>query len=168
MPTESSEHADSPSLDAELTLKYSETESEEEVPVIKARDQGKDQARPNLGEQDEGQAGSNPGDAAASQPQPKQMDEEFTTNAYLNVQEKLKLLTKDQSQTQEEEPGKTNAEAKVQSMVSVPIHQDTSSVPPMTTPVIDLTKSQSDSPLPTSTATTSTITTTTTLLPLPL
>ncbi|GJS98707.1 hypothetical protein Tco_0819877 [Tanacetum coccineum] len=69
---------------------------------------------------------------------------------------------------QEEEPGKTNAEAEVYSMVLVLIHQDTSSVPPMTTPVIDLTKSQSDSPLPTSTATISTITTTTpTLLPPP-
>ncbi|GKF04146.1 hypothetical protein Tco_0034814, partial [Tanacetum coccineum] len=33
---------------------------------------------------------------------------------------------------QEEEPGKTNVEAEVQSMVSVSIHQDTSSVPPMT------------------------------------
>ncbi|GJT80947.1 hypothetical protein Tco_1055289 [Tanacetum coccineum] len=52
-------------------------------------------------------------------------------------------------------------------MVSVPIHRDTSSVPPMTAPVIDLTKSQSDSPLPTSTTTTSTITTTTNLPPLP-
>ncbi|GJT63026.1 hypothetical protein Tco_1006559, partial [Tanacetum coccineum] len=66
---------------------------------------------------------------------------------------------------QEEEPWKTNVEAEVQSMVSVLIHQDTSSVPLMTTPVIDLTKSQSDSPLPTSTATTSTITTTTILPP---
>ncbi|GKD73835.1 hypothetical protein Tco_1332117 [Tanacetum coccineum] len=52
-------------------------------------------------------------------------------------------------------------------MVSVPIHQDTSSVPPMTTPVIDLTTMQSDSPLPTSTATTSIITTTTSLPPPP-
>ncbi|GKF46154.1 hypothetical protein Tco_0135956, partial [Tanacetum coccineum] len=43
-----------------------------------------------------------------------------------------------------EEPGKTNAEAEVQLMVSVPIHQDTSSDPPMTTPDIDLTKSQYD------------------------
>ncbi|GJW99112.1 hypothetical protein Tco_0180920 [Tanacetum coccineum] len=50
-------------------------------------------------------------------------------------------------------------------MVLVPIHQDTSSVPPMTTPVIDLTKSQFDYPLPTST-TTSTITITT-ILPTP-
>ncbi|GKE94847.1 hypothetical protein Tco_1579702, partial [Tanacetum coccineum] len=39
---------------------------------------------------------------------------------------------------QEEEPGKTNAEAEVQSMVLVPIHQDTYSVPPLTTLVIDL------------------------------
>ncbi|GJV81345.1 hypothetical protein Tco_1517215 [Tanacetum coccineum] len=70
---------------------------------------------------------------------------------------------------QKEEPKKTNAESEVQSMVTVPIHQDTSSVPPMTTLVIDLTTSQSDSstvhaPLPTSTATT---TTTTTLPPPP-
>ncbi|GKG04040.1 hypothetical protein Tco_0314427, partial [Tanacetum coccineum] len=69
---------------------------------------------------------------------------------------------------QEEEPRKTNAEAEVQSMVSVPIHQYTSSVPPMTTPDMDLMKSQSDSPLPTSTTTTSIITTTTTLPPPPL
>nr|GEU46773.1 hypothetical protein [Tanacetum cinerariifolium] len=54
-----------------------------------------------------------------------------------------------------------------QSMVSVLIHQDTSSVPLITTPVIDLTTSQSGSPLPTSTATTSIITTTTSLPPPP-
>nr|GEV02686.1 hypothetical protein [Tanacetum cinerariifolium] len=45
----------------------------------------------------------------------------------------------------------TNAEAEVQSLVSVPIHQDTSLVPSMTTLVIDLMMSQSGSPLPTST-----------------
>ncbi|GKD61812.1 hypothetical protein Tco_1299321 [Tanacetum coccineum] len=60
-----------------------------------------------------------------------------------------------------------NAKTDVQSMVSVPIHQDTSLVPPMTTPVIDLTMMQSDSPLPTSTATTSIITTKTSLPPPP-
>ncbi|GKA40609.1 hypothetical protein Tco_0733202 [Tanacetum coccineum] len=52
-------------------------------------------------------------------------------------------------------------------MVLVPINQDTSLVPPMTTPVIDITTMQSDSPLPTSTATTSIITTTTTIPPTP-
>ncbi|GJX72228.1 hypothetical protein Tco_1131065 [Tanacetum coccineum] len=67
------------------------------------------------------------------------------------------------------EPEKTNVESEVQSMVTVP---DTSLVPPMTTPVIDLTTSQSDSPtvhapLPTSTAITTTIITTTTLPPPP-
>ncbi|GJV55678.1 hypothetical protein Tco_1456683 [Tanacetum coccineum] len=158
MPTEPSRQADSPSLDAELPLTDSETESDEEVhseeqaPVIKAGHQDEGQARPNPGEKDEGQA-SNPGDAVESQPQPshvvhvgpnlehmdlettdastqqkpEQMDEEFTTTTYPN-------------KSQEEEPRKTNAEAEVQSIVLVPIHQDTSSVPPMTTLVIDLTK----------------------------
>ncbi|GJV32826.1 retrovirus-related pol polyprotein from transposon TNT 1-94 [Tanacetum coccineum] len=169
MPTKLSKHVDSPFLDAELALTDSETESEEEVPVIKAGDQDEGQAGPNPGEQDEGQAGSNPGDAAESQPQPshvvhagpnlehmdlettdastqqkpEQMDEDST-----GTLSSLQNLDKDLSFTdqffvekpQEEEPGKTNAEAEVQSMVSVPIHQDTSSVPPMTTPVIDLTK----------------------------
>nr|GFC24161.1 hypothetical protein [Tanacetum cinerariifolium] len=80
------------------------------------------QAGPNPGVQDEGQAGSNPGDAAKSQPKsshvvhagpnlehidleatdastqqnPKQMDEKFTTTAYPNVQENLKLPSEDQ------------------------------------------------------------------------
>ncbi|GJW75126.1 hypothetical protein Tco_0134496 [Tanacetum coccineum] len=57
-------------------------------------------------------------------------------------------------------------------MVTVPIHQDTSSVPPMATPVIDLTVSHPVSttvhaPLPTSTTTTTSITTTTSLPPPP-
>ncbi|GJU23732.1 hypothetical protein Tco_1157074 [Tanacetum coccineum] len=103
--TEPSGHAESPSLYAELDLTDNEG-----------------QAGPNLGIQDEGQARSNPGDAAESQPQsshavhaglnlehmdfevtnastqqnPKQMDEEFTKTAYPNVQENLKLPTKDQ------------------------------------------------------------------------
>ncbi|GJU73659.1 hypothetical protein Tco_1265064 [Tanacetum coccineum] len=41
--------------------------------------------------------------------------------------------------SQEDEPEKTNNEVEVQSMVTVPIHQDTSSVPLMTTPVINIT-----------------------------
>ncbi|GJT87413.1 hypothetical protein Tco_1069130 [Tanacetum coccineum] len=72
---------------------------------------------------------------------------------------------------QEEEPEKTNTESEVQSMVTVPIHQDTSSVPPITSSVIDLTVSHPVSttihaPLPTST-TIVTATTTTTSLPPP-
>ncbi|GJW85842.1 retrovirus-related pol polyprotein from transposon TNT 1-94 [Tanacetum coccineum] len=146
--------------------------------------------------QEEGQGGTNPGDAgesqtpsshvvragpnldhmdsriakASSQPNTEQMDDEFTTTTYLKVQENLKLPTegevrleepassagtlssmknlgKDLSFTdqflveksQEDEPEKTNTEAEVQSMVTVPIYQDTSSVPLMTTLVIDIT-----------------------------
>ncbi|GJW58242.1 hypothetical protein Tco_0104973 [Tanacetum coccineum] len=91
----------------------------------------------------------------------------------------MKNLDKDLSFTdqflveksQEDEPEKTNTEAEVQSMVTVPIHQDTSSVPLMTTPVIDITDPQSDSTtvpasMPTTTATV-TETTTTTVPPPP-
>ncbi|GJS29950.1 hypothetical protein Tco_0490570 [Tanacetum coccineum] len=153
MPTKPSEHADSPSLYVEFALTDSEMESEEEVPVIKAGDQDEGQARPNHGEQDEGQTGSNPGDAAESQPQPshvvhagpnlkhmdlettdastqqkpEQIDEEFTTIAYPNVQENLKLLTEDQffvEKPQEEEPGKTNAEAELEQHITNPIQNN--------------------------------------------
>ncbi|GJR97967.1 retrovirus-related pol polyprotein from transposon TNT 1-94 [Tanacetum coccineum] len=169
--TEPSGHDESSSLYAELGLTDSETESDEEVL----------------------HAGSNPGDVAVSQPQsshaiharpnlehmdfevtdtsiqqnPEQMDKEFTTTAYLNVQENLKLLTKDQvrleepasstgtlsslqnldkelsfadqflvENSQEDVPEKTNTESEVQSMVTIPIHQDTSSVPLMTTSLL--------------------------------
>ncbi|GKE05430.1 hypothetical protein Tco_1397448, partial [Tanacetum coccineum] len=74
--------------------------------------------------------------------------------------------------SQEDEPEKTNTESEVQSMVTVPIHQDTSYVPLMTTPVIDLTVSQPISimvqaPLPTSITTVTSFTTTTSLPPPP-
>nr|GEX87840.1 copia protein [Tanacetum cinerariifolium] len=165
MPAEASGPAESLSLDADV-----------EVPKINIGDQSEGQAGPNPGIQDEGQAGPNPvvqdeGQArsnphleatnASSLQNPKQLDEKFTT-AYLNVQENLKLPSEDS----EEEPGKTNVKLDVQSMVSVPIHQDTFSVP-STTSVIDLTTSQSSSLLPTLSATTSTVMTTTTIPPLP-
>ncbi|GJT61196.1 retrovirus-related pol polyprotein from transposon TNT 1-94 [Tanacetum coccineum] len=221
-PTESSGHDESSSLYVELGLTDSETDSDEEVPGMVARVQAEGQAGPNPGEHDEGQAGPNPGDAAASQPpsshvvhagpnlehmdleasdtsiqpNPEQMDEEFTTTAYPNVQENLKLPTEGEvrleepassagtlsslqhldkelsfadqflvEKSQEDEPEKTNTESEVQSMVTVPIHQDTSSVPLMTTPVIDLTVSQPvptavQAPLPTLTATATATTTT--------
>ncbi|GJQ91044.1 copia protein [Tanacetum coccineum] len=174
-PTESSGHDESSSLYVELGLTDSETDFDEEVPGMVVRVQAEGHAGPNPGEHDEGQAGPNPGDAAASQtpsshvvhvgpnlehmdleasntsirPNPEQMDEEFTTMAYPNVQENLKLPTEGEflvGKSQEVEPEKTNTESEVQSMVTVPIHQDISSVPLMTTPVIDLTVSQ---PVPT-------------------
>ncbi|GKD75972.1 hypothetical protein Tco_1334254 [Tanacetum coccineum] len=65
----------------------------------------------------------------------------------------------------EEEPGKANMETKVESMLIVPIYQASSSVPPISTPIIDLTPSKPVSPPaqePVFIATT-----TTTTLPLP-
>ncbi|GJT01023.1 hypothetical protein Tco_0822192 [Tanacetum coccineum] len=209
------------SLYVELGLTDSGTESDEEVSSEMSA-QG----------QEEGQGGTNPGDTgmsqtpsshvvhvgpnldhmdlgitkASSQPNTKQMDDEFTANAYPKVQENLKLpsegevrleeptssagtlssmknLNKDLSFTNqflvekshEDEPEKTNTEAEVQSMVTVPILQDTLSVPLMTTPVIDIIDPQSDSTtvpasMPTTTTTvteTTTTTTTTTVLPPP-
>ncbi|GJS86942.1 hypothetical protein Tco_0769578 [Tanacetum coccineum] len=121
-PTEPSGHDESSSLYAELGLTESDTESDEEVPpVVKSGAPDEGQAGPNPGIQDEGQAGPNPGndtvsqtlstpgvhagpnlehtDAeatdATSQPQPGQMDEEFTATAYPNVQENLKLTVDD-------------------------------------------------------------------------
>ncbi|GKE62908.1 hypothetical protein Tco_1513275 [Tanacetum coccineum] len=72
----------------------------------------------------------------------------------------------------EEEFKKTNTELEVQSMVTVPIHQDTSTVPPMATLIIylllpHLVSTSIHAPLPTSTATTTAITTSTSLPPPP-
>ncbi|GJS73552.1 retrovirus-related pol polyprotein from transposon TNT 1-94 [Tanacetum coccineum] len=109
--TEPTGHDESSSLYAELGLTDSETDSDEEVSGIDAGVQDEGQAGPNPGEQDEGQAGPNPDDVVASQPplshvvlvgpdlehmnleafdtslqpNPEQMDEEFTTTAYPNV-----------------------------------------------------------------------------------
>ncbi|GJW35605.1 hypothetical protein Tco_0058525 [Tanacetum coccineum] len=91
----------------------------------------------------------------------------------------LKHLTKDFSsgdqffndKPSDAENEKTTAETKDESMVYVTIHQDTSAIPPMTSPVIDLI-SRPDSPnehqpLPATTTATATTTTTITTLPLP-
>ncbi|GJU91303.1 retrovirus-related pol polyprotein from transposon TNT 1-94 [Tanacetum coccineum] len=147
MPTEPSEHADSPSLDAELALTDYETKSEEEVPVIKENLKLLTKDQVILEE---------PASSSRTFSSLQNLDKDLSFTDQFFVEK-----------PHEEEPGKTNTEAEVQSMVLVPIHQDTSSVPIMTTLVIDLMKLQSDSPLPTSTATTSTITTTTALSPPP-
>ncbi|GJX25190.1 hypothetical protein Tco_0231486 [Tanacetum coccineum] len=139
---------------------------------------------------------------ATSQPQPGQIDEEFTATTYPNVQENLKLtvnepvipegpasstrtlsslqhLAKDFSfgdqffndKPLEADNEKTTTDTEAVSMVSITIHKDTSSFPPMTSPVIDIV-SRPDSlnfhqPLPTTATATPTTTTTITTLPLP-
>nr|GEV84322.1 hypothetical protein [Tanacetum cinerariifolium] len=151
--------------DEGITMTNSEMESDEIVTrVNKEKDasnreltkinvgvQNEGQVGSNPGKQDEGQAGSIPSNAAEFQP--------FTNQFFVE-------------KPQEEEPEKTNAESEIQSMVTILIHQDTSLVPPMTIPVIDLITLQSESPtahapLPTSTTTTTTTITTTITLPPP-
>nr|GEV94446.1 hypothetical protein [Tanacetum cinerariifolium] len=206
-PTGSSSHDESLSLYAKLGL----TDSE---------------AGPDPDEQDEGQAGPNLGDAAASQPlpspvvhagpnlehidlkvtyvstqpHPKQMDKGFTATAYPKVQENLKLTVEEQVILEEpasstgtlsslqhlvkdlsfgdlffnDKPSKadnekTTTETKAELMMSITIQQDTSVIPPMTTPVIDLT-SRLESPnvhRPLQATATETTTTTTTIHPPP-
>ncbi|GJS60673.1 hypothetical protein Tco_0655457 [Tanacetum coccineum] len=228
-PTKPSGHDESSSLYAELGLTESDMESDEEVPpVVKSGAPNEGQARPNPGIQDEGQARPNPGNDtvsqtlstpgvharpnlehtnveatdATSQPQPGQMDEEFTATAYPNIQENLKLMVDDQVIPEEpasstgtlfslqhlakdfsfgdqffnDKPPEANnekatADTEAESMVSVTIHQDTSAIPLMTSPVIDLV-SVPDSPivhrpLPTTTTATATTTTIMTTIPLP-
>ncbi|GKE75540.1 hypothetical protein Tco_1537581, partial [Tanacetum coccineum] len=141
--------------------------SDEEASKINSRNQEEGHAGPNPGVQDEGRENLKlPTEDQVILEEPASSTR--TLSSLQNLEKDLSFT--DQffvKKPQEEEPGKTNAEAEVQSMVSVSIHQDTSSVPPMTTSVIDLTMMQSDSPLPTSTATTLIITTTTTLPPPP-
>ncbi|GJR39121.1 copia protein [Tanacetum coccineum] len=162
-PTASSGHDESSSLYAKLGLTDSEPESDEEVPGIDA------------GVQDESQARPNPGDVAASQPPSSHVVLAGPDLEHMNLENlklptegevrlekparsagtlpSLQNLDKELSFTnqflteksQEDEPEKTNIEAEVQSMVTVPIHQDTSSVPLMTTPVIE-TQSLNQSP----------------------
>ncbi|GJU52090.1 retrovirus-related pol polyprotein from transposon TNT 1-94 [Tanacetum coccineum] len=124
--TEPSGHAESSLLYVELGLTDSETESDEEVsPEINAGTQDEGQAGPNPSEQDEGQAGPNPGDAA---------DSAGTLSSLQNLDKELSFTNQFLvEKSQEVKPDKSNTEAEVQSMVTVPIHQDTSSVPLMTT-----------------------------------
>ncbi|GJW55476.1 retrovirus-related pol polyprotein from transposon TNT 1-94 [Tanacetum coccineum] len=142
---------DSTSLYAELGLYGSDTESDEEMPSVV-----------RSGAQDEGQAGSDPG-----------------TQISTGTLSSLQHLAKDFSfgdqflndKPSEADNEKTTADTEAESMVSVTIQQDTSIIPPMTSPVIDLvTRPDSPNvhwPLPTTTTTTAAPPPTTTTLPLP-
>nr|GEX10997.1 integrase, catalytic region, zinc finger, CCHC-type, peptidase aspartic, catalytic [Tanacetum cinerariifolium] len=153
-PTESSGHDESSSLYTELELTNSE--ARQSSPVV--------HAGPNLKHMDLKATD------VSTQPHPEKMDEGFTTTAYPNVQENLKLTVKEHVTLEEpvsltgtlsslqhlakdlsfgglffnDKPSeadnkKTIAETEDELMVSVTIQQDTCSIPPMTTPIIDLT-----------------------------
>ncbi|GKE53632.1 hypothetical protein Tco_1488788, partial [Tanacetum coccineum] len=156
-PTEPSSHDKSSSLYVELGLTESDTESDKEVPpVVKS------------GAPDEGQAGPNPGNDTVSQtlstpgvhagPNLEHTDAEATDatiddpvileepSSSTGMLSSLQHLAKDFSfgdQFFNDKPSEANnkkatSDTKAESMVSVTIHQDTSVIPPMTSPVIDL------------------------------
>ncbi|GJW02930.1 hypothetical protein Tco_1561786 [Tanacetum coccineum] len=170
---------------AQMTIQTSETG---------AQDEG--QAGSDPGIRDEGQAGPNPDDVAESLPSPtpcvlagpnlEHSDDDYQRNCQLTgTLSSLQHLAKDFSfgdqflndKPSEADNEKTTADTEAESMVLVTIQQDTSIIPPMTSPVIDLvTRPDSPNfqwPLPTTTTTTAapppppTTTTTTTTLPLP-
>nr|GEW46281.1 Gag-Pol polyprotein [Tanacetum cinerariifolium] len=132
-PTGSSRHDESSSLYAELGLTDSEEESEEDVPGV------------DTGGQGEGQAGPDPVKEQVL------LEEPASSSGTLSS---LQHLTKDLSfgdlffsyKPLEADNDKATAETKVKSMVSATIQQDMSSIPPMTTAIIDLTsRPESDS-----------------------
>nr|GEU90672.1 retrovirus-related Pol polyprotein from transposon TNT 1-94 [Tanacetum cinerariifolium] len=131
------------------------------------------ESRPPLEQEfiDEVQAGLDPEEhrAALVGPNPEPTHDDFMSNVYPNNLD-VAYTIGDQflnDKSTKDDPGKLNVEAKVVSMVTVPIYQASSSAPPLSTPVIDLSLPKLVSPttyVPIFTATTATTTTT---LPLP-
>ncbi|GJU34515.1 hypothetical protein Tco_1182869 [Tanacetum coccineum] len=158
--------------------------------LVKSNTPDEGQAGPNPGIEDEGQAEPNPDEEFTATAYPNiQENLKLTVDDPMIPEEpasstgtlsSLQHLAKDFSfgdQFLNDKPPEANNEkattdTKVESMVSVTIHQDTFVIPPMTSPVIDLV-SVPDSPtmhrpLPTTTTTTATTTTTImTTIPLP-
>nr|GEV33169.1 hypothetical protein [Tanacetum cinerariifolium] len=153
-PTGSSGH-DEPSY-----VELGQSESEESEKVVHGADeggQGEGQAGPDPGWTYPGNAGADvqsipsPVVHAGSdrehmdldvadvslQPFTEQLDEGFTATAYLKVQGNLKLIVEEH--VDKPSGADKNAETKVESMVTVIIQQDMSSIPPMKLLIIDLT-----------------------------
>nr|GEY90336.1 E-beta-farnesene synthase [Tanacetum cinerariifolium] len=151
---------------------------------------GEGQTGPDAGTQDEGRARSNPKEQSKGQARPDpgyaRADEQSMPSPVVHAgldREHMDLDVADRNLLAHQEPyllfsdkpsdadvDKVNAETKVESMVSVTIHQDMSSILLMTSPIIDLT-SRPESPKVhqqfKATATETTTTTTTTLPPPP-
>ncbi|GKA85374.1 retrovirus-related pol polyprotein from transposon TNT 1-94, partial [Tanacetum coccineum] len=89
---------------------------------------------------DEDQAGSNPGQSHHTTEE-LHLEIPPSSSETLSSMKNLDDTFGDQflnDKSPEDEPGKANVETKVESMVTVPIHQASSSIPPLSTPVINL------------------------------
>nr|GEW45785.1 copia protein [Tanacetum cinerariifolium] len=162
-----------------------------------AQDEGQARSNPDEQAESKGQARPDPGNAEESQPMPnlvvhagsdrKHMDLDLTVEEHVLLEEpasssrtlsSLQHLTKDLSfgdlffsdKPSGADHDKATAETEVESMVSVTIQQDMSSIPLMTSPIIDLTLRPASPKVNQqlkATATETTTTTTTTSLPPP-
>nr|GEV08890.1 reverse transcriptase domain-containing protein [Tanacetum cinerariifolium] len=127
---------------------------------------------PDDDKMDEDQARSDPGKShvALAGPNPEPMHDDFVATVYPKVHEILKFLADERffnEKSTKDDLGKQNVNTKVVSMVTSLIHQASTSVPPLSTSIIDLSPLKSAaSPLSESFNAT-TIETTTTTLPLP-
>ncbi|GJX84844.1 retrovirus-related pol polyprotein from transposon TNT 1-94 [Tanacetum coccineum] len=80
-------------------------------------------------------------------PNPEPMHDDFIATVYPKVHESLKHTTEEHflnDKPTEEEPGKATIETEAESMVIVSIHQACTSVPPLSTPIIDLSPPKQD------------------------
>ncbi|GJY46674.1 hypothetical protein Tco_0435737 [Tanacetum coccineum] len=120
---------------------------------------------------DEDQAGPDPGisRAALAGPDPEPTHDDFMNDLYpKNLEDAYAIgdqFINDKSTN--DEPGKLNVEVEMVSMVNVPIYQASSSVPPLSTPVIDLSPPKPVSSTTQAPILTATTMTTTTPLPPP-
>nr|GEW83813.1 hypothetical protein [Tanacetum cinerariifolium] len=136
-----SKTAGSPSVDAEFALSDNQTESD--VAIVSVEKNTELEAthteipETTIGKQDEGHGGLNtePASSTRTLSSLHQLDKDFTLrDQYIN----------DKSSDAKKE--KTRAEEKVESMVTVTIQQDTSTVPPRTFTVVELPRPRPDDP----------------------
>nr|GEY03126.1 hypothetical protein [Tanacetum cinerariifolium] len=123
---------------------------EEQISIL-----DEDQARSDLGKTlesrplpdddktDEDQAGSGPRKSHFLADEQVSLEDPPSSSRTLSSMKNLDdtYISGDQffnDKSTEDEPGKQNVDAKVISMVTVPIHQASTSVPPLSTPIIDL------------------------------
>nr|GFA50829.1 hypothetical protein [Tanacetum cinerariifolium] len=134
--TESSGHDESSSLYAELGLSESKEESQEVMHGADAGGQGEGQAGSNPDEQSEGQAGPDPGNPGADeQPMPSPVVHARSDRKHMDLDVadvSLQPLTEQMDEGDkplEVDHDKATAETEAESMVSVLIQQDISSIP---------------------------------------
>ncbi|GKB96185.1 hypothetical protein Tco_0982322, partial [Tanacetum coccineum] len=155
---------DSPSLaDAETGAELEKSNSEGDTEMVKiTKELGEDVDKQENIEEKTMKLDQ---DQAASVTNPEPTHDEFMANLYPKVQESLKFLA-DEHVILDDPLKKLNVEAKVVSMVTVPIYQASSLVPPLSILVIDLSPPKPASSNTQASIFTATITTITKTLPL--